>query len=77
MNKRISGAMAQIDRGIEYAGKSVCGSPKDEMRYLRLAIEEIRNGLALIEDHLAELENERHDGGNLNWVGERGDQADY
>jgi flagellar biosynthesis chaperone FliJ len=66
MKERISGALSQINRGIEFAGKSVCDSRKDEMRYLRLAIEEIRNGLALIEDHLAELENERHDGRNSN-----------
>jgi len=73
MKERISGALAQIHRGIEFASKSVCDFPKDEMRYLRLAIEEIRNGLALIEDHLAELENERHDGGNSNWEGGNGE----
>jgi hypothetical protein len=76
MKERISGALTQIHRGIECAVKSVCDSPKGEMRYLRLAIEEIRNGLALIEDHLAELEYERHDGGNSNCEGEKGEQAD-
>ena len=67
MKGRVSGVLAQTHRGIEFAGKGVCNSPQDEMRYLRLAVEGIRNGLALIEDHLAELENDRPDGGNSNW----------
>jgi hypothetical protein len=64
MKERISGALTQIHRGIEYAGKSVCDSPKEEIRYLRLAIEEIARGLAVLEDHLAEMENERQDRAN-------------
>jgi hypothetical protein len=43
MKERISGALAQIQRGIECASKSVCDSSKDAMRYLRLAVEAIRN----------------------------------
>jgi hypothetical protein len=39
------------------------------MRYLRLAIEEITSGLAVLEDHLAEMEGERQDSGNSNWEG--------
>jgi hypothetical protein len=73
MKERISGAMAQINRGIECANKSVCDSPKEEMRYLRLAIEEITSGLAVLEDHLAEMEGERQDSGNSNWEGVNGE----
>ena len=70
MEERISGALARIQRGIEFASKSICDSPKDETRCLRLAVEEIRNGLATIEDHLAESESELQDRTNSNWEGE-------
>ncbi len=69
MKERISAALTQIHRGIECANKSVCDSPKDEMRYLRLAIEEITSGLAVLEDHLAEMEIERQGSSNSNWEG--------
>jgi len=56
-DQRIAGALAAIQRGIELA-KNGGDTPREEIRHLRLAIEEIRNGLAVIENHLAELERE-------------------
>ena len=56
-DQRIAGALAAIQRGIEFAS-SAGDTPKDEIRHLRLAIEEIRNGLAVMENHLDELERE-------------------
>lgn len=59
---RISGALASIHRGIDFAVKENDDSSRSEMRRLRLAVEEIRNGLAIIEDYLGELEHTARSG---------------